>query len=189
MVNAGIGGNRVAGPAEYTPANPIPGGPSALSRLDRDVLQVSGVETVIWMEGINDLGSADATADQVIAGLREGIRRLRERRIRVVGATLTTALGYNGGQGTPEVDARRRAVNAWIRTPGNFDAVADFDAVTIDQATGQLKPSFIPNSTVGGAGDRLHPNRAGLMAMAETVPIDALGIEEPEAPRRRPHHR
>lgn len=186
VVNAGIGGNRVAGPADYTPANPIPGGPSALSRLERDVLAVSGVRTVIWMEGINDLGSAAATAEQVIAGLREGVRRLRERNIRVVGATLTTALGYNGGHGTPEVDARRRAVNAWIRTPGNVDAVADFDAVTIDQATGALKPEFIPNSTVGGAGDRLHPNRAGLMAMAEAVPIDALGLPDPRPPRHHP---
>lgn len=185
VVNAGIGGNRVTGPADYTPATPIPGGPSALSRLERDVLQVSGVKTVIWMEGINDLGATEATAEQVIAGLREGIRRLRERNIRVVGATLTTALGYNGGHGTPQVDERRRAINAWIRAPGNFDAVADFDAVTIDQATGQLKPSFIPNSTVGGAGDRLHPNRAGLMAMAEAVPIDALGIAPPAAPARR----
>lgn len=185
VVNAGIGGNRVTGPADYTPATPIPGGPSALSRLERDVLQVAGVKTVIWMEGINDLGATDATAEQVIAGLREGIRRLRERNIRVVGATLTTALGYNGGHGTPQVDERRRAINAWIRTPGNFDVVADFDAVTIDQATGQLKPPFIPNSTVGGAGDRLHPNRAGLMAMAEAVPIDALGIAPPAAPVRR----
>ena len=187
VVNAGIGGNRVQSPAEYTPQNPIAGGPSALSRLERDVLQVSGIRTVIWMEGINDLGSADATAEQVIAGLAEGVRRLREKHIRVVGATLTTALGYNGGHGTPEADVRRRAVNDWIRRPGSFDAVADFDAVTIDNATGRLKPEFIPNSTVGGAGDMLHPNRAGLMAMAASVPIDALGIEAPmPAPPQRP---
>jgi len=179
VVNAGIGGNRVAGPPEYTPQNPIPGGPSALSRLERDVLSVAGLRTVIWMEGINDLGAAEATAEQVIAGLTEGVRRMREKHIRVIGATLTTALGYNGGHGTPEVDARRRAINDWIRRPGSFDAVADFDAVTIDTATGKLKPEFIPNSTVGGAGDMLHPNRAGLMAMAEAVPIDALGIEAP----------
>ena len=189
VVNAGIGGNQVVGPAQYTPANPIPGGPSALSRLDRDVLQASGLRTVIWMEGINDLGTANATAEQVIDGLREGVRRLRERNIRVIGATLTTALGYNGGHGTPQVDERRRAINAWIRASGNFDAVADFDAVTIDTSTGGLKPQFIPNSTVGGAGDRLHPNRAGLMAMAETVPIDALGLAPMPGPGPGPQHR
>jgi hypothetical protein len=65
--------------------------------------------------------------------------------------------------------------------------VADFDAVTIDSATGQLKPQFVPNSTVGGPGDRLHPNRAGLMAMAESVPIDALGLAPMPSPG--PQHR
>ncbi|MES1261929.1 MAG: GDSL-type esterase/lipase family protein, partial [Acidobacteriota bacterium] len=60
VVNAGIGGNQVSGPAKYDPAKPIGGGPSALQRLDRDVLGLSGVSTVIWLEGINDLGSSKA---------------------------------------------------------------------------------------------------------------------------------
>src|SRR5262252_7468601 len=38
VVNAGIGGNQVVGPAEYSAARPFSGGPSALQRLDRDVL-------------------------------------------------------------------------------------------------------------------------------------------------------
>ena len=42
VVNAGIGGNQVAGPAEYTAAKPVAGGPSARSRLERDVLSLSG---------------------------------------------------------------------------------------------------------------------------------------------------
>jgi lysophospholipase L1-like esterase len=175
VVNAGIGGNRVQSPAEYSLTAPIAGGPSAVSRLERDVLQLSGLSTVIWMEGINDI-SVGATPEQIIAGFREGVQRLRGRGIRVVGATLTTALGYNGGHGTPDADARRRAVNEWIRSPGNFDAVADFDAATIDQASGALRPEFVPNSTVGGTGDRLHPNRAGLQAMGMAVPLDALGL-------------
>ena len=37
VVNAGIGGNRVASPARYSPATPVAGGPSALERFDRDV--------------------------------------------------------------------------------------------------------------------------------------------------------
>ncbi|MBX9700782.1 MAG: lysophospholipase, partial [Acetobacteraceae bacterium] len=168
VVNAGIGGNRVQSPAQYDPANPIPGGPSALARMERDVFQLSGLSAVIWMQGINDFGHAEsnATADQVIAGLREGVRRMRERGLTVIGGTLTSALGFNGGHGTPEVDAKRRVVNVWIRLPGSFDAVADFDLATRDPVAGGLLPPFIPNSTVGGPGDRLHPNRAGLMAMA-----------------------
>lgn len=182
VVNAGIGGNRVQSPAEYSLENPVPGGPSALARLERDVLQLSGLRTVIWMEGINDFGHVQAAPEQVIAGYQEGLRRMRERGLRVVGATLTSALGFNGGHGTPEVDQNRKAVNAWLRAPGNFDAVADFDAATRDPTTGELLPPFVFNSTVGGPGDKLHPNRVGLMAMASVVPIEQLGIEEEQPP-------
>src|SRR5438105_7748437 len=54
LVNEGIGGNRIVSDAGG-------GGPSALSRLDRDVFSLSGVGAVVWLEGINDL-SAGATA-------------------------------------------------------------------------------------------------------------------------------
>jgi lysophospholipase L1-like esterase len=183
VVNAGIGGNRVTGPAEYSPQNPVAGGPSALARMERDVMQLSGLRVVVWLEGINDF-AAGATAQQVIAGFQEGIRRLRERRIRVIGATLTTALGAATPagplpHGTPEVESQRQALNAWIRAPGNFDAVVDFDAATRDPASGRLKAPFIPNSTVGGAGDLLHPNRAGLQAMGEAVDLAALNVLGP----------
>jgi hypothetical protein len=49
VVNAGIGGNQVAGPKEYSPDHPFPGGPSALSSLDRYVNTISGVTHVIWI--------------------------------------------------------------------------------------------------------------------------------------------
>ena len=43
VINAGIGGNQVAGPPEYSPQRPFPGGPAALQRLERDVLTLSGI--------------------------------------------------------------------------------------------------------------------------------------------------
>jgi hypothetical protein len=52
VVNQGIGGNQMIGPSAYDPANPIPGGPSALSRLDRDITSLPGVAAVIWLAGI-----------------------------------------------------------------------------------------------------------------------------------------
>jgi lysophospholipase L1-like esterase len=91
-----------------------------------------------------------------------------------VGATITAALGYTGASGTPEADAKRRAVNAFIRMPGSFDAVADFDAATADPATGALRAAFQPNSSTGGAGDKLHPNRAGYLAMGTAVDLGTL---------------
>ena len=174
VVNAGIGGNRITGPASYDPGSPFAGGPSALDRLERDVLSSSGVSSVIWVEGINDLSSG-ATADAVIAGIKEGVSRIRARgTIRIVLATITSALGSTGAAGTAEVDAKRQAVNAFIRSAGIFDGVVDFDAATRDPATGGLRPEFRPNSSIGGAGDALHPNRAGYLAMGTAVDLRLL---------------
>ena len=68
VVNQGIGGNQVVGPPDYPAEKPFAGGPSAISRLDRDIISLPGVAAVIWMEGINDFGAADATVETVEAG-------------------------------------------------------------------------------------------------------------------------
>jgi lysophospholipase L1-like esterase len=176
VINAGIGGNQVIGPAEYAAAKPVAGGPAAVQRLERDVLSLSGVSTVIWLEGINDFGrNANATAEAVAAGMRDGVRRIREALpgVRVIGATVVSALGsVNAAHGFPEQEVKRQALNTFIRTSGTFDRVADFDAATVDQATGQLRAQFVPDSTTGGPGDRLHPNRAGYLAMAHSINLD-----------------
>jgi lysophospholipase L1-like esterase len=180
VINAGIGGNRITGPADYSPAAPFAGGPSALDRLDRDVLGLSGLAAVIWLEGINDL-SAGASVDAIVAGLKEGVARLRghDRTLRIVGATITPSLGATSAAGTVETDTKRQTVNAFIRGGGVFDGVSDFDAATRDPATGGLRPAFQPNSTIGGAGDRLHPNRAGYQAMANAIDIGLLSPAKP----------
>lgn len=171
VVNAGIGGNRITGPSPYDPKTPFGGGPSALDRLDRDVLSLSGLSAVVWLEGINDLSSG-ATADGVIAGIKEGVQRIRARGgIRIVMATITPALGAASAAGTPDVDARRQAVNAFLRSSNLFDGVADFDAATRDAGTGGLRAELRPNSSIGGPGDALHPNRAGYLAMANAVDL------------------
>ena len=171
VVNAGIGGNRITSPTPYDPKTPFAGGPSALDRLERDVLSLSGVSTIIWLEGINDLSSG-TSAEAVIAGMKEGVQRIRARgAIRVIGATITPALGATSAAGTPDVDARRKTVNAFIRSSGIFDGVADFDAVTRDATTGGLRAEFQPSSSIGGPGDALHPNRAGYLAMGNAVDL------------------
>jgi lysophospholipase L1-like esterase len=175
VVNAGIGGNQVIGPANYDPKKPSGGGPSALERLERDVLNLPGVTTVVWLEGINDLGSSGASAENIIDGFRKGVARLHERHIRVIGATITSSFRSTATHGTPDVDARRKAVNEFIRKSGVFDGVADFDAATLDTATGTLKAEFQPSSSTGGPGDRLHPNRAGYQAMANVIDLDLIG--------------
>jgi lysophospholipase L1-like esterase len=170
VVNAGIGGNRILTPESYPPPQPFPGGPSALQRLDRDLFGLSGVSAVVLLEGINDISSG-SSADAIIAGMKELASRVKAKSIKIVGATITPSLTANGNSGTPDANERRKAVNAFIRTGGLFDAVADFDAATVDPKTGALRDEFVPNSTVGGAGDRLHPNRAGYQAMGSAIDV------------------
>jgi len=85
---------------------------------------------------------------------------------------VTTALGAsNAAHGFPEQDQKREALNEFIRTSGLFDGVIDFDKATLDPQTGSLKPEFVPDSTIGHAGDKLHPNRAGYLAMGMTIDL------------------
>jgi lysophospholipase L1-like esterase len=178
VVNAGIGGNQVAGPAEYSPSKPFPGGPASLQRLERDVINLSGVSHFVWLEGINDFSrNGNASVEAVTNVMRRGVAMVRERRpgIRVIGATVTTALGSSSAaHGFPEQDEKRRALNDFIRSSGVFDAVLDFDRAVLDPATGGMRAEFVPDSTTGGPGDKLHPNRAGYVAMAMTVEPETL---------------
>jgi lysophospholipase L1-like esterase len=178
VVNAGIGGNQVVGPSEYSAAKPFSGGPSAGQRLERDVLSLSGVSAVIWLEGINDFSrNADASVDAVEAGMEEVAGRIRARLpgAKVIGATVVSALGSsNAAHGSPAEDTKRQQLNEFIRTSRVFDGVADFDRATVDPATGGLRPEFVPDSTTGGAGDKLHPNRAGYLAMAMAIDLTLL---------------
>jgi len=178
IVNAGIGGNRVLGPAEYSAAHPFAGGPAARQRIDRDVLSLSGLSTVIWLEGINDFSrGVDATAEAVEDGMKETIAHIRSKApgVRVIGATVVPALGStNAAHGSAAEHEKRLQLNRWIRTSGAFDGVVDFDAATAQPESGALRPEFVPDSTAGGAGDKLHPNRAGYLAMALAVDLGML---------------
>jgi lysophospholipase L1-like esterase len=178
LANAGIGGNQVVGPPDYSTQKPFPGGPAALDRLDRDVLGLSGVTSVIWLEGINDFSrNGTASTEAVIDGIKRGVARIRAKLpgVRVIGATVTTAFGSTAaGHGDADEDAKRKRLNAFIRDGGLFDGIADFDRATLDPTTGQMKAEFVPESTTGGPGDKLHPNRAGYQAMAAAIDLDML---------------
>jgi lysophospholipase L1-like esterase len=178
VINAGIGGNQVTGPAEYSPQKPFAGGPNAAMRIERDVLALSGVTTLIWLEGINDFSrNGTASAEQVQQGMKDVVARVRAKlpNVKIIGATVTTALNSsNAASGSPEQDTKRKALNEFIRTSGVFDGVVDFDKVAGDPATGEMKAEFVPESTTGGPGDKLHPNRAGYLAMGNAIDLDMV---------------
>jgi lysophospholipase L1-like esterase len=186
VVDEGIGSNQILGPATYDVSKPFGGGPAALQRIARDVAALSGVRTVIWFEGINDL-SHGVSAGDVLEGFRTGIASLRKTipGVRIVGATITPSLGSKGDSGTEDTNQRRIAVNEAIRSGNIFDAYVDFDQAVVDSQSGKLKPPFVPNSSIGGPGDNLHPNRAGYQAMAGSISVDAI---LPAASRPNPSH-
>lgn len=161
VLNSGISGNRVLEDAGTA-------GISALSRFEDDVIDQTGVRTVVLLEGINDIGRTGGALEpeSLIAVYRQFIERARDHGIRVVGATLTP---YGGaGYYTAEGEQDRRAVNFWIRTSGEFDAVVDFDAVVRDpRDRTRLQTRFDP-------GDHLHPNDAGYAAMASAIDLQEI---------------
>jgi lysophospholipase L1-like esterase len=176
VVNAGIGGNQVAGPANYA-QNPVNGGEAAVDRVERDVISLPGVSTVLWLEGINDFGMVQADVNTVENGVRTVVAKLRHGipGVRIIMATVTSSKNSTiAGYGTPDVEAKRQAYNQFIRTSGLFDSIVDFDAVTVDPTTGELKVQFQPNTSIGGAGDKLHPNRVGYQAMGNAVDLGAV---------------
>ncbi|UPG83969.1 SGNH/GDSL hydrolase family protein [Luteibacter aegosomatis] len=165
VVDAGIGGNRVL--TDVVPD--VARGVSALKRFDHDVLSLPRVRTVILLEGINDIGNnagpdgGPLTADHLIAGYRELIRRAHAAHIRILGGTI---LPYRGaGYFSEDGEKTRQAANDWIRTSGEFDGVIDFDKAVRDPAQPQrLKAAY-------DAGDHLHPNAAGMKAMADAIDL------------------
>jgi lysophospholipase L1-like esterase len=174
VVNAGIGGNQIAGPANYGPGDPFPGGPSAIQRLERDVISLSGVKAVIWFEGINDFSkNGNASVETVEKALDEGVAKIRARLpgVRVIGATVTTAYGNAGpAHGFADQDIKRQTLNNFIRGSHLFDGVIDFDKAILDPDTGEMRPEFVPDS-IGGPGDKLHPNRLGYIAMGYAIDL------------------
>jgi hypothetical protein len=112
----------------------------------------------------------------VIAGYRSGIAALRKAipGVRIVGATITPAGGNSGNAGAEAVNQRRKAINDTLRVGGLFDAVLDFERAVRDPGADALRPVYVPNSTIGGPGDHLHPNRAGYLAIAGSIDLSLV---------------
>jgi lysophospholipase L1-like esterase len=168
VVNAGIVGNRIL----HDGASPFLG-PSALSRFDRDAIDKAGVHWVLVLEGINDIGAAgvlqtpeaNVSAEQIIGGMKALIARAHAKHLKIWGATLTPFAGADAPYYTAAAEAKRQAVNHWIRSAGAFDAVVDFDQAMRDPAhPDRLQPAF-------DSGDHLHANDAGYRTMAAAIDL------------------
>jgi lysophospholipase L1-like esterase len=170
VLNAGIGGNRVLTTSPCW-------GQNAVARLRRDVLSEVGIEAVILFEGTNDIGQPDnppadtnpclsrtqVTADQIIAGYKQIIVRTHAQGLKIFGATILPYQGFIAWNAQGE--AKRVAVNQWIRTAKAFDGIIDFDEALRDPANpSRMAPEY-------DCGDHLHPGTAGHAAMANAIDL------------------
>jgi len=164
VVNRGISGNRLLRDNL---------GPAGLKRFDHDVLGQRGVAWVIVQIGINDLGipgSAEpgaprVTAQQLIDGYQHLVGKARAAGLKVYGCTLLPFEGAEAGFYAADKEPVRAAVNAWIRSPGAFDAVIDFDRVLRDpEHPARMLPAY-------DTGDHLHPGDRGQQALGDAVDL------------------
>jgi len=181
VLNQGIGGNRLL----------LDGlGPNALARFDHDVLAPAGVRYLIVLEGINDIGTLARNAEvpptehdglvrRVLAAYQQIITRAHAHDIHVFGATILPFAGSAYYHSGPNSEADRQAVNRWIRSPGHFDAVIDFDQMMRDPDNPERLLSTFD------CGDHLHPSPAGYAAMGGAVPLSLFATHP--SPQRRPH--
>jgi len=167
VLNRGIGGGRIL----------LDGlGPNALARFDRDVLAEPGVRYLIILEAINDIGTFDRAGTlppaahahlvaDITAAYAQMVMRAHSAGIKVYGATLTPFADSPTYMPHPLSETDRAAINDWIRAPGHFDAVIDFDRAIRDPAS----PTHM--AVAYDSGDHLHPSAAGYQAMAAAIPL------------------
>ena len=167
VLNEGIGGNRLL----------LDGlGTNAMARFDRDVLSEPGVSYLILLEGINDLGTLTMDGEvsraahqalvlRILSAYSQMIARAHDHGIKVIGATLMPCAGTPYYASSPETEGDRQAINQWIRAPGHFDTVIDFDEVLRDP----LRPDHI--LALYDSGDHIHPSPKGYFEMGDAVSL------------------
>jgi lysophospholipase L1-like esterase len=165
VLNQGISGNKLLSDGA---------GQSALNRFSRDVVGQPGVRWVIFSDDpINDLGSGNPpTGAQLISGLQTLISQAHQAGLSFLCSTLTP---YQGSGGWTQAGENARAsINSFIRGSGSgCDGIVDQDTATHDPAN---PTRYLP---AYDAGDHLHPNEAGLQAIANAVDLTVFGAATP----------
>lgn len=157
-------------------------GQSIQNRLERDALNQPGVKAIILKVGVNDIvhphlksmkGKLDpVTAEQMIEGYKDVIRKAHAKGIKVYLCTRTAWKGYTRNilgtgddiQWSVELDQVRVDINEWIRSSDNTaDGYIELDSLCGDAEATQLKSGY----TTDGA----HLTPEGQKALVKLIPV------------------
>lgn len=173
VINRGIGGNRILNDA--TECKEFPGGgkcfgKAAVTRFEQDVYGEDNPETVIILEGVNDLmhpyifGNPKeiVSAEELINGIMQMAAIAHRKESKVYLGTIMPFLDERMSLPS-ETEAVRNEVNAWILHQEIADGIVDFSNVIAD-------PEDVLHMRRDlHIGDFLHPNTEGGIVMANTV--------------------
>jgi lysophospholipase L1-like esterase len=144
----------------------------------------AGVRYLVVLEGLNDVGMLehdgkvsqsdhDSLVQHIFGAYEQIAVRAHTHGIKVIGCTILPYGGSSFYHPEARNEADRQAINQWIRSPGHFDAVIDFDSIMRDpEHPNHLLARF-------DSGDHLHPSPAGYEAMAEAVPLSLFTFNSP----------
>lgn len=180
LLNRGIGGNRLlhdATKVDFLPADGACFGRAGIMRFEQNVFGEETVDTVLVLEGINDIMhpiqfdhlEECITAEELVCGYRYLMAVARKHDAKIFGATITPC-GHKDypGQWLPQFEAVRKEVNDRIRGGIGYDGWFDYDlAVRDDDRPGYMREDCHVH-------DGLHPNDFGGLLMAAQVDLDAI---------------
>lgn len=167
LLNLGIGGNRLLRDSADPDAGSLYG-QSAQSRIEWDVFDLSGLDTVILAVGINDIfqpGTSAAPIGQLctVSQLWDATvwlaERCRARGLEPIGSTLVPIAGADAV--TEEKLDILRQYNRLVRQGGQFQRVLDFNRLLRDP---ERPDQYLP---VYDSGDHLHFNPVAGVHIAE----------------------
>jgi hypothetical protein len=175
VVNSGIESN-------FLSTDEGAGGRSALTRLDRDVLSIPNVRTVVVTQGLEDIvaGHDDVDVDSALGLLRD---QLKGWGIKVIFTTLTPCDGYSAC--TAAVDQNRIDTNTWVTDQLDFTSptVSYVDAeaavaVTDTASTADPQALKLGNDAAPAdfdSGDHVNLTADGYSTISNAFDLASLG--------------
>ncbi len=150
VINMGIGATLLRG---------------EMGRVSRDILEIPGVDTLLVLYGINDIGKTDRNMSKEMIDLYKTLAsQCHAKDINVYGLTMTPCKG--SGYYTAKMEETRLDINQWMMSDNSsFDGYIDTAAAVADADD----PAKMQKNMVSVWNDWLHFNDYGYKFVGKTV--------------------